>query len=361
MDDCRPVLVRVNREYIRTTESMKYLGVILDSRLNYNEHFSYIGEKMAKVSRALSRLIPNVKGPSEAKRRLYATVLGSVALYGAPVWYQALLASAKGKRILRAAQKTVVIRVCSAYRTISFEAAVLLARTVPYELAAAERGRIYERIADGKRRGLQVDTEDIAQQERETTMRQWCTRIEDNSLPGKWTRNAIRPNMASWLLRKWGSIDFYTTQLLSDHGGFAVYLNRIERMEGTACFCCDRRVNDDARHTLFECPAWEVQRVAMTDETGPVTELADVVRAITESQEAWLAFSRFAASVLRVKRPLEDVERARAQEARSASSPDSLVSSVGNVSLAVRNRAGAPDGEPFELSTSSSSGGRVNE
>lgn len=199
-----------------------------------------------------------------------------------------------------------------------------------------------------------MDAEDITQQERALTMRQWHTRIGNENLPGKWTRDAIRPNMAAWMLRSWGSIDFYVTQFLSDHGGFAVYLNRIQRMEGTACFCCDGRSVDDARHTLFECPAWEVQRAALMDEMGPVAGPADLVRAITESQEAWQAFSRFAAAVLRAKRPLEDVERARAREAQSSSTSDSLVSSVENVSLAIRDRA--PVGQPFELPDSSDGG-----
>lgn len=203
-----------------------------------------------KWPRALSSLMPNVRGPSESKRRLYGTVLSSVALYGAPVWCRAFAESASGKRVMRAAQKTVAVRVCSAYRTVSFEAAVLLARLIPYELAAAERGRIYERVSDGKRRGVLVDSRGIMREERARTMSQWHERIGNEDLPGRWTRDAIRPNMEEWMTRSWGSIDFYITQLLSDHGEFAVYLNRINRIEGTACFCCDLGINDDARHPV---------------------------------------------------------------------------------------------------------------
>lgn len=37
-----PVLVRVEREYIRTSNTMKYLGVMLDHRLSFGAHFAYV-------------------------------------------------------------------------------------------------------------------------------------------------------------------------------------------------------------------------------------------------------------------------------------------------------------------------------
>lgn len=60
--------------------------------------------------------MPNLRGPSEKKRRLYASVVESVALYGAPVWAEALLESREAIRIMRGIQRPVVNRVCSAYR-----------------------------------------------------------------------------------------------------------------------------------------------------------------------------------------------------------------------------------------------------
>lgn len=68
-----PVFIRINWEYVRTQEKMKYLGVMLDSRLKFTQHFRFIGEKMAKVTHALGRLMPNTRGPDELKRRLTRT------------------------------------------------------------------------------------------------------------------------------------------------------------------------------------------------------------------------------------------------------------------------------------------------
>lgn len=69
---------RVANELIEIGNTMKYLGVILDSRLTFRAHFEYVEAKASKVTRALGRLMPNLKGLGESKRRLYAKVLLSV-------------------------------------------------------------------------------------------------------------------------------------------------------------------------------------------------------------------------------------------------------------------------------------------
>lgn len=77
--------VSVGRSKIDLGKSMKYLGIIIDSRWSFRDHFSYVEEKVFKVTRALGRLMPNLRGPDENKRQLYANVVHSVILYGAPV------------------------------------------------------------------------------------------------------------------------------------------------------------------------------------------------------------------------------------------------------------------------------------
>lgn len=349
-----PVLVRINKEHVRTKDAMKYLGVMLDSRLKFTQHFKYVGEKMAKVMRALSSLMPNVRGPDEVRRRLYANVMSAVALYGAPVWSQALAVSREGRRILRAAQKTVAIRVCSAYRTTSFDAVMLVARTVPYELVAAERRRTYGRIAEARARGVIPDTEEIVQRERQATMQQWEAYLSTDELPGRWTRDAIRPYMEGWMERRWGSVSFYTTQLLTDHGGFAKFFARMEKLNSPACFCCERMVVDDARHTLLEYPTWERQRTALIEATGPLASLADVIGAVTGSREAWSAFSNFAETVMRAKTVMERAAQARERENQGSES-SSGVSEVEHLSLAIRERRQVGDAS-FRMPPSSGSG-----
>lgn len=78
-------IIKIDRESIKVEKKLKYLGVTLDSRLSFVEHLRYVEKKIVKVKRALGRLMPNLRGPSEGKRRLYWNVIQSVVMYGVPV------------------------------------------------------------------------------------------------------------------------------------------------------------------------------------------------------------------------------------------------------------------------------------
>jgi len=123
--------IRVKNSLVRVSSHMKYLGVLLDSRLSFKPHFYYIDEKLSRVTRALGRLMPNLRGPEERKRRLYAGILESVVLYAAPIWAGSL--NVEIRRLFRRWQRAIAIRVCSAYRSVSFDSATLLARLIPYD------------------------------------------------------------------------------------------------------------------------------------------------------------------------------------------------------------------------------------
>lgn len=98
--------------------------------------------------------MPNLRGPDERKRRLYAIVMTSVMTYAAPVWGEALSSSPfKVLKPLRRLQRMIAIRVIAAYRTVSFDAATLLSRMPPWLLEVLLRNRVYLRIAESKRLG----------------------------------------------------------------------------------------------------------------------------------------------------------------------------------------------------------------
>lgn len=59
--------VRVGKVDVPVGNSMKYLGVMVDSSWNFRPHFQYIEVKANKVVRALNRIMPNLRGPGERK------------------------------------------------------------------------------------------------------------------------------------------------------------------------------------------------------------------------------------------------------------------------------------------------------
>ncbi|KMQ89495.1 reverse transcriptase [Lasius niger] len=68
---CLP-FVSVGNCSIKLANSMKYLGVYIDSRWTFHDHFAYVEAKVSKVTLALCRLVPKLKGPMEGKRQLYS-------------------------------------------------------------------------------------------------------------------------------------------------------------------------------------------------------------------------------------------------------------------------------------------------
>lgn len=83
--DRLPNSVVISDIRISFVHSVKYLGIYVDNEWKFNAHFRYMKEKVGWVIRALNRLMPNLRGLDEQRRRLYVNVVFSVLLYGAPV------------------------------------------------------------------------------------------------------------------------------------------------------------------------------------------------------------------------------------------------------------------------------------
>lgn len=69
---------------------VKYLGVMIDDRLNFNSHIDYICEKASRSQGALARIMPNKAGPKSSTRKLIASVVTSILRYGCVAWAGAL-------------------------------------------------------------------------------------------------------------------------------------------------------------------------------------------------------------------------------------------------------------------------------
>ncbi|XP_018347292.1 PREDICTED: uncharacterized protein LOC108751555 [Trachymyrmex septentrionalis] len=97
------------------------------------------------MAASLGRLTANIGGPGECRRRVYATVVMSVVLYRAPVWAQAIATDGVTRRAAARLQRQLALRIIRGYRTVSYEASLLLARLVPFDLLADRLRRSYLR------------------------------------------------------------------------------------------------------------------------------------------------------------------------------------------------------------------------
>ena len=77
--------VSVEGATITTSPSARYLGVWIDARLIFNEYLRRARQKASNLLTGLGRMLPNITGPREDKRRLLVGVANSILLYGVEI------------------------------------------------------------------------------------------------------------------------------------------------------------------------------------------------------------------------------------------------------------------------------------
>lgn len=311
-----PTSVVLREETIAIGSSIKYLGVLFDRRVTFKAHLEASANKAGGVMRALGKLMPNMRGPGEHKRRLYMMTTLSVVLYAAPVWAESFGLRAAYRGRLAALQRSLALRVIRGYRTVSFVAATLLARIPPIPLMVDKRRRVYERVREARNNGVYTPTErkEIECASEIIIQRNWEAFARNDSLPGRRVADAILPHLLQWTNRLYGDVSHHMTQVLTGHGVFSAYLCRIGKAESAACWFCED-LEEDADHTLRVCPAWETYRryLAGALECEPNDlSLSCVIGKILASERAWKAFNSFCVWVISEK---IIVEREREREA----------------------------------------------
>ncbi|KAL4096440.1 hypothetical protein QTP88_021396 [Uroleucon formosanum] len=129
----------------------------------------------------------------------------------------------------------------------------------------------------------------------------------------EWTRVLIPPDLLSrWVNRSHGEMSFHLTQLMTGHGCFNWFLQRINRYPSVRCSHCGSsdgygEAVDKAHHTLFRCEAFRRERERLVDTIGPF-DPGGLIPRMLESPAHWEAIFDFAREVMTAK---ESAERDR--------------------------------------------------
>ena len=82
LDDAR-FKVKIGEKVVKAQESLKWLGIYLDSRLNFKEHVTQKVAEATRVFYQIERLSNTERGLSfQAMRQLYIACICSIADYG---------------------------------------------------------------------------------------------------------------------------------------------------------------------------------------------------------------------------------------------------------------------------------------
>ncbi|XP_035742491.1 uncharacterized protein LOC118450749 [Vespa mandarinia] len=240
---------------IRT--SVKYLGIVIDSRMSFRPHFEAVIPKAEDILRYLRRLFSNLHGQGERKQRLYGGVIHSVLLYGAPVWWCAVMEDMRIGRAVRSLQRKVAIRVCCAYRTVSFHAAMMIAGITPLAHLAPQLAETYAAVRDTEKPVPPCTKAVLDALARRRAIEAWkLGLVESPTATGVGARAAIAEWLVEWIRRPFSiGTTFHSTQLMTGHDCFSAYLYKIRKIPFLRCFHCEGN-EDTAEYTLVDCPAW---------------------------------------------------------------------------------------------------------
>lgn len=281
---------------IETKPYLKYLGVMIDCRLSFNDHLRYIGEKASRTCQALSRIMPNTRGPKYLQRRLLTEVVKSTILYASTIWSESLRFATYAK-LITTVYRLAALRVCCAFRTVSDDAAFVIAGLLPVDLQARESEYATDSVGnDGAR-----------DERRRVSVAKWQARWTASD-KGRWTYRLI-PDIKYWFDRGHGDLNFYLTQMLSGHGCFKSYLYRYGHERDPFCPKCDGNVEEDAEHVFFVCPRFHDGRTNLNGLVGCSVEPTNLVRIMLSSLVNWEYVCNFVKLVLLELRREEAIRR----------------------------------------------------
>lgn len=264
----------LNGTRIKLVKSQKYLGVLLDPKLNFQKNATYVNRRVRKITMGLRKKAVKTWNVStvDSLRTIYRGAIMPVVTYGSRIWGDRLQTS-KVRRQYNSAYGSFARLLTNSYTSVSTDAAGVLAGLIPLDIEIQKlnctrelrRGRganfLDEHISPytfdtvlHAREYLQLRAED-----------EWQSRW-DNSGQGR-TTYCFVPSVLTVpegcnLTTTWAR-----TQLLTGHGEFATHLQRIGKTEEATCSNCGDQ-SDDPVHRILSCPAYVEARNLIRQELG---------------------------------------------------------------------------------------------
>ncbi|XP_055951422.1 uncharacterized protein LOC129987468 [Argiope bruennichi] len=110
--------IKWNGNNIKRKHAIKYLGLQIDDKLNWNAHLRYQATRAAILHQNLLKIAGNSWGIKKSHRKtLYLTVIERMLAHGAVIWCQD--PTERMKRKLAAIQRPFLLAISGAYRTTS--------------------------------------------------------------------------------------------------------------------------------------------------------------------------------------------------------------------------------------------------
>ncbi|KXZ75771.1 hypothetical protein TcasGA2_TC031700 [Tribolium castaneum] len=258
----RDLAIKINNSTIQIVTEHKYLGILFDSKFNFQKHINNVCSKARTIMMALRRKIKlrwNIS-VADSISAIYNHAIIPIVTYGSEVWADRLNIS-KIKSKLTSLSGLASRCIAGCYASVSNDAAHVLAGVPPLDLEAARINccKLLKKDQNCNLLGFEIEKSDfdtykhareyVAILVEDLWQERW-----DSSTKGR-TTYRFRPIVQSGLRY---SHSFAATQILTGHGNFMSHLQRVGKSETDECAECG--VRDDPIHRLLVCPLFDVPR-----------------------------------------------------------------------------------------------------
>lgn len=294
-DRRHPIRVRLRSDMIQCQTEMVYLGVVISHGFNMAPHVHHITNKVETNLNRLSRLGGATWGVRfPVTRTLYQSVVVGIIRYASELWSPLLKNSSWDK--LRSLQRKALIRMTRAYRTVSLDAAQVLAGVLPIDLVLREQGyrRGYKtlglaglppRIREGVEMHPAQWRRILLQDSIDEWDRRWQISLHSPIL------HKFFPTVRDRLQADWVEPDYWLSQILTGHGGFRAKLHQFKRSPTIHCPHCGEE--DNVEHVILSCAGLDRERCQLMRKIGEIPLLERDIPSLVSSKANLAAFKEF--------------------------------------------------------------------
>lgn len=305
MDERHLPTIKIDGKNVKYVENSKYLGVIIDKRMNFIAHARYLRAKVSQFVFSIKRVAAERWGiKSNILKVLYGAVALPITRYGAVLWYNAANKTMV-KRNLLALQRMLLLLISKACRTTSTAALQTILGVKPMDLEIVEDALI-KRI----RRNLNTKWESYTYMEREQdqfhevisaeiakvraqVIKEWQIRWE-NEMHGRETFEYIKDVSFVGTNSRWFKINRFLTYIITGYGPINSTLNKRGLAETNICPSC-KQAEETTDHIIFDCPVY--QDIRSEDVVACRNEKKNLIR----NEQMLAKFNEFARSVFDVR------------------------------------------------------------
>lgn len=300
LDKNRLPIIKMDKVNIKFKTEMKYLGLILDDKMNFIEHTKYLRNKMTNLVMAIRRIAREKWG---IKRHIIEVLYNAVALpivtYGATGWCDKVEHSTV-RRSLMATQRSILLLLTKACKTTATVSMQVIAGKLPLDLEIIRKG-----LAGKVKRKINVTWKQYnfnteLNEDKELKME---LELLDNEIKTEWQRRWEMESRGRETFkfikdvqfvddRKWFKPARELVYIITGYGPIKSSLKKRNLIEDGNCDACGKE--ETVEHMIYDC---NLYRDIRTRNIMDKQNMQDLIN----NQEIYEQFTHYVKNLFEIK------------------------------------------------------------